>query len=93
MITIKGIVIPANWDSRGNVVGVAIATHHEEEYLINDHDQVRKLKGFLRQEVQVSGVLTRKGGKNIIKIKSISTSKFKPDASVIPVCGISKNLK
>ena len=36
MITVKGILIPVNWDQKGNVVSVAIATDEEKEYLVAD---------------------------------------------------------
>ncbi|MGB5750251.1 MAG: hypothetical protein WBM69_24970 [Desulfobacterales bacterium] len=68
MINVKGILIPVNWDKKGNVVSVAIATDDENEYLIEDQELSVKLKGQLRQVVEVSGVIKRARGKNIIKI-------------------------
>ena len=69
MINVKGIIIPVNWDKKGNVVSVAIATDDENEYLVEDQSLAAKLKGQLRQAVEVSGVVKRIGGKKIIKIK------------------------
>ena len=69
MINLKGILIPVNWDKKGNVVSVAIATDDENEYLIEDQDLAGKLKSQLRQVVEVSGVVKRARGKNIIKVK------------------------
>ena len=69
MINVKGILIPVNWDKKGNVVSVAIATDDENEYLVEDQELSVKLKGQLRQVVEVSGVIKRARGKNIIKIK------------------------
>jgi hypothetical protein len=71
MINISGIVIPVNWDAYGNVVELAIATRKEEEYFIEHDDKATKLKSFLRQEVEISGVLKNKGERKIIKIKSL----------------------
>jgi hypothetical protein len=79
MVSISGIVIPTNWDEKGNVVCVAIATHEEEDYFVEEYEQVARLKTFLRQEVEVSGVLRKEGSKKIIKIATISTSKRKPN--------------
>ncbi len=76
MINISGIVIPVCWDKKGNVVEVAIATRNEEEYFIEGSDKASQLKSFLRQEVEVSGVLKNEGGKKIIKIKSLSKKKI-----------------
>ena len=69
MINVKGIVVPANWDTSGNVTSVAIASSDENEYLIEDQGLVEKLKKFLRTEVEVRGTVQRKSGKKIIDIK------------------------
>ena len=69
MINVKGILIPVNWDQKGNVVSVAIATDDESEYLVEDQAMAKTLKRLLRQVVHVSGVVKTKHGKNIIKIK------------------------
>ena len=68
MMNVKGILIPVNWDNKGNVVSVAIADD-ESEYLVEDPELAGKLKGRLRQVVEVSGVVKRARGKKIIKIK------------------------
>lgn len=75
MICIEGIIIPANWDEKGNVVDLAIATRDEKEYLITDKDQVARLKPLLRQEVEVRGILRTKAGKRIINVKRLSKPK------------------
>jgi hypothetical protein len=72
MICIEGLIIPASWDNKGNVVDLAIATRDEEEYLITDKEQVAKLKQLLRQEVEIKGILRTKEGKRIIKVKRFS---------------------
>jgi len=69
MICVEGIIIPANWDNKGNVVDLAIATRDEEEYFITDKDQVTRLKPLLRQEVEVRGILQTKDGRKIIHVK------------------------
>jgi hypothetical protein len=54
MICIEGIIIPTNWDKKGNVVNLAIATRDEEEYLITDKDQIaRKVKRFSKLKSQI----------------------------------------
>ncbi|MBW2468906.1 MAG: hypothetical protein JRE62_06375 [Deltaproteobacteria bacterium] len=75
MICLEGILIPANWDSNGNVVDLAIATRDEEEYLITDKDQIARLKPLLRQEVEIEGVPQIQEGKRIIKVKKFSKLK------------------
>ncbi|MEJ2284483.1 MAG: hypothetical protein P8X85_12895 [Desulfobacterales bacterium] len=68
-MNVRGILIPVKWDKKGNVVSVAIATDDESEYLVEDQDLAGKLKSVLRQVIEVSGVVKRAHGKNIIKIK------------------------
>ena len=72
MICIEGLIIPASWDNKGNVVDLAIATRDEEEYLIADKDQVARLKELLRQEVKIKGILQTKQGKRIIQVERFS---------------------
>ena len=83
MICIEGLIIPANWDEKGNVVDLAIATSDEKEYLITDKDQVARLKPLLRQEVEIRGILRTKEGKRIIKVKKFSKPKIKLSPSKI----------
>ena len=71
MICIEGIIIPANWDEKGNVVNLAIATSDEKEYLITDKNQVARLKPLLRQEVVIKGILKAKEWKDIISVKRL----------------------
>ena len=72
MICIEGLIIPAGWDNKGNVVDLAIATRADTEYLITDNDRVAELKPLLRQEVEIRGILQTKEGKKIIKVKGFS---------------------
>ena len=72
MICVKGIIIPASWDNKGNVLDLVIATRDEEEYLIAGQDQVARLKPLLRQEVSVKGELKTKNGKKIIQVERFS---------------------
>jgi len=75
MICLEGIIIPASWDNKGNVIDLAIATRDEEEYLITDKDQVAQLKPLLRQEVEITGILRTQEGKRIIRVKRFSKLK------------------
>jgi hypothetical protein len=75
MINISGIIIPVNWDANGNITGLAIATHKEEEYFIENDKKATQLWPFLRQEVKITGILKSKRGKKIIKLKKITKKK------------------
>lgn len=75
MDIVKGIVIPAGWDLNGNIVKLAIATGDEQEYLIENHRKIAKLKTLLRQEVVVSGSIRDKKKYKAIKVASIRQEK------------------
>ena len=72
MISINGIIIPVDWDANGNITGLAIATHREEEYYIESDDKAAELMSLLRKEVRITGVVRSKGEKKIIKIKKLA---------------------
>ena len=71
MDSIKGIVIPSDWDSNGNVISLAIATRDEEEYIIENHQKLSNLKKLLRKEVVVNGSIKYRNNYKIINVKSI----------------------
>ena len=71
MDSIKGIVIPSDWDSNGNVISLAIATRDEEEYIIENHQKLSNLKKLLRKEVVVNGSIKCRNNYKIINVKSI----------------------
>jgi len=71
LITIKGIVIPVDWDKKGNVVGVAISTFNEDEYLVDKNEKGARLMQFIRQEVEARGILRREGNRQIIIVNEI----------------------
>ena len=79
LVRIWGIIIPADWDEKGNVVAVAVSTYDEVEYLIENNEKGKELKAFIREEVEVSGILKKEKNRLIIKGKE---HRLKP--SLIP---------
>ena len=71
LVTVRGIVIPVDWDEEGNALAAAISGSDEQEYLIEQNAKGKKLLGFIRQEIEVSGVLKKAiKGRKIIKVKT-----------------------
>ncbi len=68
-ITIRGLVIPVDWDEKGNVVGVAISTFDENEYLVDRDEESEGLLSIIREEVQVSGIFREEKGKKRFRVK------------------------
>lgn len=75
MIKIRGIITPANWDERGNVIGIAIATFDEDEYFIEKNRQEDGLYSYMREEVEVRGLIKEMNGKKHIEIRDYCTKK------------------
>ena len=57
LATLRGILVPVDWDDEGNVTAVAVSTRDEREYLI-DRDAIGKgLQSHIREEIELSGIL------------------------------------
>jgi len=72
LTSIKGIVLPVNWDEKGNIVALALSTHEEDEYRIEPDEKGQELLAFVRDEVVVTGIVnkTEKG-------KTIAVKKYR----------------
>jgi hypothetical protein len=57
LTTVRGIVIPVDWDEEGNVLAVAILGAGEEEHFVEQDEEGKKLLELTRQEVEVSGTV------------------------------------
>ena len=71
----RGVIIPVEWDENGNVVAIAISTHGEDEYIIEDEGKGEELKALIRQEVEVFGEARRRDGKRYIKVTKYKVRK------------------
>ena len=70
LTTLRGLVVPVDWDDKGNVIATAISTHLEEEYLVDQNAWGEALLAFLRQRVKVSGsIIVKEDGKKVITVK------------------------
>jgi hypothetical protein len=69
LVTIRGIVVPADWDEKGKIVAVAVSTYDEVEYFIENHEKEKVLKTVIREEVEVRGIVKEEGKKLIMKVK------------------------
>ncbi|MFH1351678.1 MAG: hypothetical protein ABII26_12205 [Pseudomonadota bacterium] len=72
LTTVKGIVIPVEWDEKGNVMALSISTHDEDEYLVTRDAKGEELMGFMREEVEVIGLLKMEQNRKILTVKKYS---------------------
>ncbi len=68
-ITIRGIVIPVDWDEKGKVIAAAVSTYTEDEYLINNDYRGRELLHLIQEEVEVKGIVTQNKDKKMIGVQ------------------------
>lgn len=75
MNIIQGIVIPVNWDKKGNVVDAAIFTRDEDEFFIEKNKKGKELLDFLHKELEVSGLIKEIKGKKTVTISTYNVLK------------------
>jgi hypothetical protein len=71
----RGIIVPIDWDEHGNVVSVALSTHGEDEYVIENQEKGEELKALITQEVEIIGEVRRKNSKKIITVTEYKVKK------------------
>jgi len=70
-VTIRGLIVPMDWDDRGNITGVAISTPSEEEYRIELDRRGEELLAFARARVRASGMITLDAqGRKVIMVET-----------------------
>ena len=72
MPTIRGIILPAEWDEKGNIKNILISTPNEEEYFITSNEKSEMLMDFLRREVEVVGLVKKNKLQKSITIQDFS---------------------
>jgi hypothetical protein len=69
-VTLTGIVIPADWNDRQEVVAAALAMADEKEYRIAGNKKGKELLDVLQRQVEATGALDRdEKGRNVITIR------------------------
>ena len=68
--TIRGLLLPVDWDERGNITETAVSTYFEEEYLIESNARGEALLPFLRQKVKVVGLVSMdERGRKVVRVE------------------------
>ncbi|MBU0972409.1 MAG: hypothetical protein KKC20_17295 [Proteobacteria bacterium] len=68
---INGIIIPAEWNDLGHILGIAIVTFDEDTFFIADNVFAKSLTRFLRKTVTIFGQVTVHG-----TLKKINVTQF-----------------
>ncbi|KAB1442869.1 hypothetical protein F8A88_00915 [Pseudodesulfovibrio senegalensis] len=72
-VTVRGTVIPSQWDDRFEVTGVLIACRDERELRVTNLDCFPALKKLTRKEADFTGVVQKNG-----PVESIVLDNFTP---------------
>lgn len=70
-ISLKGILIPSNWDEKGNITSLKLASANEKEYVILNQDVSDMIAMYLRKEITVTGVLEQWGAITYIHVQDV----------------------
>jgi hypothetical protein len=69
-IVLRGLITPAGWDEKGNVVTISLSGFDENEYLIDKDETGMKLFSLLRVVVQLSGIVRNEDGAERITVET-----------------------
>jgi hypothetical protein len=69
-VTLTGIVIPADWNDRQELIAAALATADEREYRIDRNRKGKELLDYLQHQVEATGALGQdEKGRDVITVK------------------------
>jgi len=81
---IRGVVIPTAWDNQGNVTGIAISSHDENEYQVDPKGKGPELLLHIRKEVEAAGVVREEEGKKIVRIRKYMVNEGIESSTIYP---------
>jgi hypothetical protein len=55
LTVIKGVILPADWDRRGNVIAVSISATDEAEYLVKNNGKGSELIALINKDIEAQG--------------------------------------
>lgn len=65
---INGIIIPSEWNDKGEIQSIAIVTFDEDTFRIADNHHARTLMNSLRKTVTLTGKVSMKGAQKEFRI-------------------------
>jgi hypothetical protein len=72
LITVRGILVPVEWDESGRVLATAVSTDQESEFVIETDSKGEELRVHLRAEVEITGRLREREGRRIIRVEKFA---------------------
>ena len=75
LITVRGILLPVDWDENGHVIALALSGTDEKEYRIEVNDKKAELLALLQKEVEITGLLRGRAGNSLIVLSDYRVCK------------------
>jgi hypothetical protein len=72
IISLSGLIVPAQWDKNGNIIGIAISCFDEEEYRVLMDEVGGGLMAFIYKQVEIVGQSAKRNRTKTIKVKEFS---------------------
>jgi hypothetical protein len=70
-VTLMGIVLPADWNERHEVIATTLATADEKEFRIAGNKRGKELRDCLQRQIEATGLLERdEKGREMITVRS-----------------------
>jgi hypothetical protein len=69
-ITIRGTVLPAEWDRHGHITGIGIETEEDEDYIIFLDKIGEKLFKFVDRKVEATGTVKNVYGDFVLTVNN-----------------------
>ena len=73
LTTLKGILLPVDWDDKGCITAVALSTADEKEYLVVKDKKGKQLLPLVREELELTGVIRTIRNANTITVVDYRT--------------------
>jgi hypothetical protein len=84
MTSVRGVVVPTDWDEKGNVVGIAISSRDEIEYFVDKKGKGPELLPLIRKEVEVRGVVRVEENRKVITVRKFNIAERPASDGVLP---------
>jgi hypothetical protein len=84
LIAVTGVVIPTDWDEKGNAVDIAISSHDETEYFVDKKGKGPELLPLIRKEVEVRGVVREEENRKVITVRKFIIAERPAPEGVFP---------
>jgi len=71
IVSLHGIIIPADWDDKGKAIAYTLSTFDEKEYPIDPEVQDPLVEEFIGEKVAINGILSINEQKQYLHIQTI----------------------